>query len=124
MGSYSQLPGSRWMHVTATGNHVPTNGAGGVSTTASASELASSTACAVESITVLTAHSSATVITVRDSAGNALAGCAYPIAANQACPFYIPIGGENGRQLNLAAGFSVSTDHASTTFALDYRRVE
>lgn len=114
--------GSSYLLVNSTSPQHPLgDDQGGSTTTASASGLATATRCQVYGFTVLTAHTSGTTLTVYGEDGTTVL-FTRPVAANQAAPLYIPIGGPTGRKVS--RGISAKTSHTNMTGELDFDRAD
>ena len=119
--------GAKWMYVDTTGNdYYPTNGVGGVGTTSTGNTTAGARWCKVYGVLVMTASGAgATTITVETDNGadgaTAMTGLAIPIAQSQACPLYIPLGGEDG--ISIPGPVAAATSSSSTKFVLFYDKL-
>lgn len=113
--------GSKWMTIATTTARWPSNGKGGVTATDTASIVENSKRTLVDGILLLTAHTAATTITIMEQDGSTTVH-ALTIAANQACPLPIPIGGENG--IDVFSGLSAKTSNAATTYVVYFRRAD
>lgn len=113
--------GSRSFLCNSTSAQYPSDGIGGATATAASSTLASANQVFIEGILVVTAHTAGTTITIMDHDGSTAIHSPISIAASQACPLYIPLGGKNG--IEYSAGISCKVSNAGTTCYVYYRDV-
>ena len=117
-----KLAGSRFLTVDSATTEYPTNGATGAgSTTATDSILETCSKTLLDGFLLLTAHTSATTITIYQHDGTTVVHT-LSIALNQACPYYIPLGGPNG--LEVPSGIGAKTSNTATTGHLYFRRAD
>lgn len=120
--------GSLWVDVTAgsTSTQYPLNGSGTATASNTTNDFTqgSGTGGPATSVTLdaflVTAQAAATTLTIFAMDGTTVIHT-LSIAANQACPLYIPIGGPNG--LQLGQGFSFRTGANTLLGELYYRIV-
>lgn len=121
--------GSLWMNFGAgTGTIYATDGVGGSTATrtsslwltaASATGSTSNPNALVDGILVTTADGAGSTLTVFLADAGVTTVIAIPIAAAQACPLYIPLGGPNG--LGVPDGFAFSTSSTNTKGQIYFR---
>jgi hypothetical protein len=108
---------SDWMLIDSATTIWPT-GNGGSTATNTSSILAADANSILDSIEVLTAHSAGTTITIYRHDGTTVVRT-ISIAANQACPLYVPLGGPGG--VKRGAGLSAKTSNTATTANMNFR---
>ena len=108
---------SNWINVTSTSASYPSNGLGGTTLSPTSSVLVGHST-AIDGFLLLSADTGATSIQIlsHDGTTNILT---LTIAASQACPVFIPIGGPDGMRWN--NGISVKTSNTNTTGVLYFR---
>lgn len=74
----------------------------------------------IDGVLVTAASTAQTTVTVLRHDGTTTA-IAIPIAASQACPLYVPLGGEHG--MKVPSGFSVKTSSTATLATVFFRRL-
>ena len=113
--------GSRWVGIGAATNRWPEDGIGGATTTAANSVLETSKRTMIDGFLLTTAHTAATTLTIYMHDGTTVVHT-IAIAANQACPLPVPLGGENG--LEVPSGFAAKVSNTATTLLLYFRRAD
>lgn len=114
---YVDSDGSDWMLIDSATTIFPT-GNGGSTLTNTSSILAADTGTILDSIELLTAHTLATTITIYRHDGTTVVRT-ISIAANQATPLIIPLGGPNG--VKRGAGLAAKTSNIATTANMNFR---
>ena len=118
--------GCQWMFVdTTTGTErYPSNGIGGTTATSASNATIGARAVKVYGFTVIASGAGATTITLGVDNGadgmTAGTGLAFGIAAGQATPFSVPLGGPDGLVLN---GPLAASTTSTTTFLLYYEKL-
>ena len=111
--------GSLFLQVDNTTAEYPSNGyTGAGSTTDTDSILETASKTLVDGLLLYAAHTVGTTITIETHGGTEVH--AIPIALNQACPLYIPLGGPNGLEVN--SGIRAKTSNTATKAWLYFRR--
>lgn len=114
--------GSIGMTIDATSNRWPADvhaGAGTATNTDSILEYSGRTL--LDGLLILAAHSSGTTVTIYEHDGTTVVET-IPIAANQACPLFVPIGGPNGREV--PSGLCAKVSNTATIPRMYFRRAD